>query len=318
MQETRYNIPNNTHKILLAGEGEANFRMIEAQTGVKLVSREEGLKIISEDVGSIRQAIEILDRMRLALKQGADLDSFLVRRILEPESTTIPQSGEEYEPSGVVLMRNRFGQPVQPRTDGQLELVQMAEKHDVVFANGPAGTGKTFLAVAMAVAALEQKQVERIFLVRPAVEAGENLGFLPGDLKEKIAPYLRPIYDALQELLPRDKLRTYNDGNAIEIAPLAYMRGRTLKRAFIILDEAQNTTIPQMKMFLTRLGPNSKAIITGDESQIDLGPRDRSGFSHALQLLADVPGIAQVHLSASEVLRHKLVQQIIEAYETVQ
>ncbi|MBR3851729.1 MAG: PhoH family protein, partial [Fibrobacter sp.] len=213
------------------------------------------------------------------------------------------------------IIRNRFGISIGPKTPSQAELVKAVEKNDVIFAKGPAGTGKTFLAVALAVASLERNEAERICLVRPAVEAGESLGFLPGDLKEKIAPYLRPIHDSLSELLPPEKLRRYEETGAIEVAPLAYMRGRTLKRAFIILDEAQNTTIPQMKMFLTRLGPHSKAIITGDTSQVDLAQGQKSGLEHAMTILNGIRGIAQVEFTATDVLRHPLVKDILSAYE---
>ena len=196
------------------------------------------------------------------------LDASQLERMLGPKETS-EASYTELIPDSPVF-RNRFGISVSAKTPAQAELVKAVEKNDIIFAKGPAGTGKTFLAVTLAVASLERGEAERICLVRPAVEAGESLGYLPGDLKEKIAPYLRPIHDSLSELLPAEKLKRYEETGAIEVAPLAYMRGRTLKRAFIILDEAQNTTIAQMKMFLTRLGPHSKAIITGDTSQIDL------------------------------------------------
>jgi phosphate starvation-inducible PhoH-like protein len=185
----------------------------------------------------------------------------------------------------------------------------------VVFAVGPAGTGKTYLAIAMAIAALQRREVDRLVLVRPAVEAGEELGFLPGDLKEKIAPYLQPMIDALQELLPRARFKEYMETGVIETAPLAYMRGRTLKRCFAILDEAQNATVPQMRMFLTRLGVSSRAIVTGDHTQVDLPMRTTSGLQHACETLAGVSGIAQVFLRSSDQMRHPLVQAIIDAYD---
>jgi phosphate starvation-inducible PhoH-like protein len=185
----------------------------------------------------------------------------------------------------------------------------------LVFALGPAGTGKTYIAVALAVRALKNREVKRIIITRPAVEAGENLGFLPGDLQEKLDPYLRPIYDALQDMVPPEKLRYYQETRAIEIAPLAYMRGRTLHDAFVLLDEAQNTTSEQIKMFLTRMGPNAKVIITGDQTQVDLPIRQKSGLTEALQVLEGVKGIATVRLGGNDVIRHKLVKAIIEAYE---
>ncbi len=201
------------------------------------------------------------------------------------------------------------------KTDNQKRLVEAAEKHDLVFAIGPAGTGKTYTAVAIAVRALKNKEVKKIIITRPAVEAGENLGFLPGDLKEKIDPYLRPIYDALDDMIPAEKLKFYTENRIIEIAPLAYMRGRTLNNAFILLDEAQNTTTMQMKMFLTRMGPTSKAIITGDRSQIDLPNRQKSGLVESVDILKDIKGIAFVELDGRDVVRHRLVREIITAYD---
>ncbi len=312
-QEIRYTLPDQ-QKILLAGESEAVFRMIEKRFGVEIQSRLPGLILKAPAGGDLPGAIAFLDRLKLGLRQGADTSVHRIRRLLDDSF-----AGNATDPvilgSGLSpILRNRYGQPVQPRTEGQSRLVDAVRNHDVVFVNGAAGTGKTFLAVALAVAHLEERQVERICLVRPAVEAGESLGYLPGDLKEKIAPYLRPIFDTLNELIPPERLKQYNDQGQIEVAPLAYMRGRTLKRAFIILDEAQNTSIAQMKMFLTRLGTGSKAIITGDSTQIDLGPRERSGFGHAMQLLSSVPGIACMEFQQSEVLRHRLVQDILQAY----
>ncbi|MEO7209532.1 MAG: PhoH family protein, partial [Chitinophagaceae bacterium] len=197
----------------------------------------------------------------------------------------------------------------------QKQMVQATEKNDILFAVGPAGMGKTYTAVALAVRALKNKAVKKIILTRPAVEAGENLGFLPGDLKEKIDPYLRPLYDALDDMIPADKLGYYMSTRTIEIAPLAYMRGRTLDHAFIILDEAQNANDLQLKMFLTRIGPHAKAIITGDPTQIDLPRNQRSGLEKAIRILQNIPGIAHVQLDEEDVVRHKLVKAIIKAYE---
>lgn len=207
------------------------------------------------------------------------------------------------------------GEAIKPRTANQRKLVEAAMNNDMVFALGPAGTGKTFLAVALAVRALKNKQVKKIIITRPAVEAGENLGFLPGDLKEKIDPYLRPVYDALEDLIPIEKLKFYQERNIIEIAPIAFMRGRTLNHAFILIDEAQNTTAMQMKMILTRLGPHSQMIITGDRSQIDLPRKQRSGLVEALKILQGVEGIGIVELHERDVVRHKLVKKIIAAYD---
>jgi phosphate starvation-inducible protein PhoH and related proteins len=217
-----------------------------------------------------------------------------------------------------VLVYGNRGMVIKVRTENQRKMVQAAAENDLVFAVGPAGTGKTYTAVAIAVKALKDKEVKKIIITRPAVEAGENLGFLPGDLKEKIDPYLRPIYDALDDMVPPDKLKLMLESRTIEIAPLAYMRGRTLNNAFILLDEAQNTTSMQLKMFLTRMGAKSKTIITGDQTQIDLPKSQTSGLNEGLQILQGIRGIAFVQLDGSDVLRHRLVKDIIKAYEKVQ
>ena len=213
-----------------------------------------------------------------------------------------------------ILVFGTRGFKIAPKTKNQKSLVESAQKNDLVFAIGPAGTGKTYISVALAVRALKNKEVKKIIITRPAVEAGENLGFLPGDLKEKIDPYLRPIYDALNDMIPSEKLRYYRENGVIEIAPLAYMRGRTLNNAYILLDEAQNTTPMQIKMFLTRMGPESKVIVTGDRSQIDLPKKTRSGLVEALTVLKDVKGIGFVELNDKDVVRHKLVKDIVNAY----
>lgn len=214
-----------------------------------------------------------------------------------------------------VIVHGPNGLMVRARTPNQKKLVSLADDNDILFAIGPAGTGKTYTAVALAVRALKDKMVKRIILTRPAVEAGENLGFLPGDLKEKIDPYLRPLYDALDDMLPIEKLNLYMQNRVIEIAPLAFMRGRTLDHAFIILDEAQNATDAQIKMFLTRIGPSAKCIITGDLTQIDLPRNQTSGLFTSLRILKDIDGIGTVFLNESDVVRHKLVKQIIRAYD---
>ncbi|MCE6992195.1 PhoH family protein [Dyadobacter sp. CY323] len=224
-----------------------------------------------------------------------------------------PVAGEEND-ADVILYGNK-GLVIKAKTKNQKLLVEQAGKFDLVFAVGPAGTGKTYTAVAIAVRALKNKEVRKIIITRPAVEAGENLGFLPGDLKEKIDPYLRPIYDALDDMIAPEKLKLYLESRVIEIAPLAYMRGRTLNNAFILLDEAQNTTPMQMKMFLTRMGPSSKAIITGDKSQIDLPKNLKSGLIDSLAVLKGIKGISFVELDGSDVVRHRLVKDILAAYE---
>ncbi len=224
-------------------------------------------------------------------------------------TTDVPVADDE------VLVYGTKGVVVRARTANQKKLVEAAEQSDLVFAVGPAGTGKTYTAVAIAVRALKNKEVKKIIITRPAVEAGENLGFLPGDLKEKIDPYLRPIYDALDDMIPAEKLKFYVENRIIEIAPLAYMRGRTLNNAFILLDEAQNTTPMQMKMFLTRMGPTSKAIITGDRSQIDLPHKQKSGLIESVAILKNIKGITFVELDGRDVVRHRLVKEIVAAYD---
>lgn len=230
----------------------------------------------------------------------------------------ISQEKQEFvpddSPDGILLYGTK-GNPIKMRTVNQQRLVQLVKDNDLVFALGPAGTGKTYVSVAMAVKALKNKQVKKIIITRPAVEAGENLGFLPGDLKEKIDPYLRPIYDALGDMIQFEKLQYYMEREIIEIAPLAYMRGRTLNNAFILLDEAQNTTPMQMKMFLTRMGPESKMIVTGDVSQIDLPRNQQSGLKEAAHILNNVPGIGFIELTEKDVVRHRLVRDIIQAYQ---
>lgn len=228
------------------------------------------------------------------------------------------QNGEGHDHNSEVIIYGQKGTPIRPRTDNQKALVAAVAKNDLVFAVGPAGTGKTYVSVALAVRALKNKEVKKIIITRPAVEAGENLGFLPGDMQEKIDPYLRPIYDALDDMVPPEKLKYYQENRIIEIAPLAYMRGRTLNNAFVLLDEAQNTTMSQIKMFLTRMGPNSKIIITGDRSQIDLPKTQKSGLIEALKVLKGVKGIGTVVLDSADVMRHELVKDIIHAFEKLE
>jgi phosphate starvation-inducible protein PhoH and related proteins len=236
-----------------------------------------------------------------------------VQNLISKEAEMMLPNGEGSSSDDVIIYGTK-GTSIKPKTVNQARLVEQVQANDLVFALGPAGTGKTYISVAMAVRALKNKNVKKIIITRPAVEAGENLGFLPGDLKEKIDPYLRPIYDALGDMIPYEKLQYYMEREIIEIAPLAYMRGRTLNNAFILLDEAQNTTPMQMKMFLTRMGPDSKMIVTGDTSQIDLPRNQRSGLKEAVRILNEVKGIGFVELSEKDVVRHRLVRDIIEAY----
>lgn len=214
-----------------------------------------------------------------------------------------------------IIVYGNYGKIIRAKTPNQIKLVKESRKNDIVFAVGPAGTGKTYTAVALAVAALKNKEVKRIILTRPAVEAGESLGFLPGDLKEKIDPYLRPLYDGLRDMIPSEKLKMYIEDFTIEVAPLAFMRGRTLDNAFIILDEAQNCTVPQLKMFLTRIGPSAKCIITGDQTQIDLPKNQKSGLGVAISLLEHIKGISVIRLTVVDVIRHRLVKKIISAFK---
>lgn len=234
----------------------------------------------------------------------------LERLVKSDEQTIMRDAGKDD-----VLVHGPGGHRVMARTPNQHKLVEAIKENDMVFAVGPAGTGKTYTAVAMAVRALKDKRVKKIILTRPAVEAGENLGFLPGDLKEKLDPYLQPLYDALTDMLPYDKVAEHMEKGVIEVAPLAFMRGRTLDKAFVILDEAQNSSIPQMKMFLTRMGRDAKFIITGDESQVDLPNKQKSGLAHALKALNNVDGISTIRLKGVDVMRHRLVRTIISAFE---
>ncbi|CAN5230332.1 PhoH family protein [soil metagenome] len=236
----------------------------------------------------------------------------LAEKLESGEEITRPDFKQE---TGDIILHTHTGEAITAKTQGQRNIVRQSEKNDILFSIGPAGTGKTYTSVALAVRALKERKVKRIILARPAVEAGENLGFLPGDLKEKIDPYLRPLYDALEEMIEYDKLEFQLSKNVIEIAPLAYMRGRTLNNAFVILDEAQNATNTQMKMFLTRIGFNSRAIITGDITQTDLPRKKESGLITIQNILKDIDGISFVYLDQSDVVRHKLVRDIIDAYD---
>ncbi len=311
-----FNLPaTDDEKIQLAGEGEKNFIGVERTYKVKLLTRNPGITIQAHEEAKVKSAHEALERMRDAMRTGHQLTDFYVSEILAGSSVGEGKPGDFTPHLEKPILMDRFGKPVQPKTRGQARFISVIKQHDIVLAAGPAGTGKTFLAVAMAVQALEKKLVERIILVRPAVESGESLGFLPGAIGEKIGPYMRPLYDSLSIMMSGERLKEYEDGNAIEIAPLAYMRGRTLGKCFIILDEAQNTSISQMKMFLTRIGIGSKAVLTGDESQVDLDKFEKSGFAHARKILSGIEGIGQIELTVEDVVRHRLVRDIIKAYE---
>lgn len=275
----------------------------------KIVSRGNEI-LIQGNASEILQINDILNSLVQHYHKYGKVTHDNVQAYIKRESDLSQQAMDDE-----VLVYGTKGAVIKPKTANQKELVKEVKEKDLVFAIGPAGTGKTYISVAMAVKALKNKEVKKIIITRPAVEAGENLGFLPGDLKEKIDPYLRPIYDALDEMIPAEKLRYYQENRVIEIAPLAYMRGRTLNNAFILLDEAQNTTTMQMKMFLTRMGPNSKVIVTGDRSQVDLPQKQKSGLAESIAILKDVEGIGVVELDAKDVVRHRLVKKIITAYD---
>lgn len=281
---------------------------------LKIVARGNKIKAYGDD-----DVLEEFDRRISMLLEHATkynkLDENVIERVL------LSRNKEEYETpasSGEVLVHGLSGKPIRAQTANQRKLVALMGKNDMVFAVGPAGTGKTYTGVALAVKALKDKEVKRIILTRPAVEAGENLGFLPGDLKEKLDPYMQPLYDALRDMIPAEKLASHLETGVIQIAPLAFMRGRTLDNAFVILDEAQNTTHAQMKMFLTRMGKNAKFMITGDPGQIDLPRRVISGLKEALLVLKDVKGIGIVYLDDKDVIRHRLVKEVIAAYKNIE
>jgi Phosphate starvation-inducible protein PhoH, predicted ATPase len=279
---------------------------------LKILSRGTQLKL-SGAPEQIQAAKEKINLVIAYLERNGSMSNNYFDQILGGDDTEVIDNFIERNPNEVLVFGPN-GKSVRARTANQKKLVQEAEKNDILFVIGPAGTGKTYTAVALAVRALKNKQVKKIILTRPAVEAGESLGFLPGDLKEKIDPYLRPLYDALDDMIPADKLGYFMSTRAIEIAPLAYMRGRTLDNAFIILDEAQNATDLQLKMFLTRIGANAKAIITGDMTQVDLPKNQRSGLKTATRILRNIPGIGYIELDEDDVVRHRLVKAIIKAY----
>jgi phosphate starvation-inducible PhoH-like protein len=280
---------------------------------LKILSRGTQLKI-SGAPEQIETAKEKIDLIVQYLQRNGHLSENYFEQIIGGDDPETVDNFIEQNPNDILVFGPN-GKTVRARTQNQKKLVQAVDRNDIVFAIGPAGTGKTYTAVALAVRALKNKLVKKIILTRPAVEAGESLGFLPGDLKEKIDPYLRPLYDALDDMIPADKLGYYMSTRTIEIAPLAYMRGRTLDHAFIILDEAQNTNDLQLKMFLTRIGANAKAIITGDPTQVDLPRNMRSGLEKSTRILKSIEGIAHIELTEEDVVRHRLVKAIIKAYE---
>lgn len=297
---------------MLFGEFDKNLKLIESELTVQLITRGDTLKIIGDEE-SVKKALKALENIETVLQKNLTLTEQDVRYAVSMALDGVDYDASQMGDSFVCVTAS--GKPIRAKTMGQKAYVDSVRKNTIVFGIGPAGTGKTYLAVALAVDAFRKKQVSRIILTRPAVEAGEKLGFLPGDLQNKVDPYLRPLYDSLGDMLGAEGYQKYFEKGLIEIAPLAYMRGRTLDDAFIILDEAQNTTPEQMKMFLTRIGFGSRALITGDITQIDLPDGKRSGLKVAMKILKNIEGLDFVYLTSKDIVRHPLVQKIIDAYE---
>jgi len=297
---------------LLFGQNDVILRIIESRLGAKIVARGDRIAVEGQPA-IVDKTIRVLSDMVTRIRQG----EFITEQYVNYAIAMVQENG--YGPATDInteaLISSSLKKIIKPKTVGQKTYVEAVDKNGIVFVIGPAGTGKTYLAVAMAVAELKAKKVERIVFTRPAVEAGESLGFLPGDIRAKVDPYLRPVYDALYDMLPPDKIRKMLELGIIEIAPLAFMRGRTLNEAFLVLDEAQNTTSPQMKMFLTRMGEKSKAVITGDITQIDLPDNRVSGLVRVQKILTGIAGIEFIYLTEKDVVRHRLVQDIIKAYD---
>ena len=294
--------------VVFYGACNANMRMMKSlYPKLRILARDNVVKVMGADE-DLRAFEGLFNKM---------IDHCVRYNALEEEDIVMLLNGTKTKEESAehVIVYSTMGKPIKARTENQVRLVQACEHNDMVFAVGPAGTGKTYVSIAIAVRALKKKEIRKIILSRPAVEAGEKLGFLPGDMKDKIDPYLQPLYDALEEMIPPAKLQEYMDSNIIQIAPLAFMRGRTLNDAVVILDEAQNTTSSQIKMFMTRMGQNTKMIITGDCTQIDLPYSQKSGLIEAMRILGNVDGVAFVNLDKSDIVRHRLVSQIVAAYE---
>lgn len=295
--------------VVFFGVNNANLRLLRALCPkLRIIGRDNVLKVMGgeEEMAAFEETFHAMEHHCSKFNRLAEEDII----------TLVKRRVAEREPDEGAIVYSTGGKPITARTENQRRLVEAYSRNDMLFAVGPAGSGKTYTAIALAVRALKNKEIKKIILSRPAVEAGEKLGFLPGDMKEKIDPYLQPLYDALQEMIPAVKLQEYLATNVIQIAPLAFMRGRTLNDAVVILDEAQNTTTAQIKMFLTRMGWNTKMIVTGDRTQIDLPASQRSGLTEALRILAGIPGIAFIEMTKKDIVRHKLVTRIVEAYET--
>ena len=311
----------NVNPVVIWGANNEYFEIIKKHfPKIKIVARGTDLKILGDEAEINNFKLKFEEILNHAEKFQSlntnDLEQILGSKISSNQETEVnsPRSGGGGDP--IVFGPN--GIVVKARTANQRRMVESINTNDIIFAIGPAGTGKTYTAVALAVRALKNKEIKRIILTRPAVEAGENLGFLPGDLKEKIDPYLRPLYDALDDMIPAEKLKAFLENRTIEIAPLAFMRGRTLDNCFVILDEAQNSTDMQLKMFLTRMGPTAKFMVTGDVTQIDLPRKQQSGLNTALRILGDIKGIDIIYLNGDDVVRHKLVKNILRAYGDIQ
>ena len=312
MYEETVHIDRLEHAVSLFGSYDENVKLLERTFRVNIITRSSEIKIAGEEE-SVRKTVRAINSMLAVIRRGDTLSEQSVRYCISLVEDNIERQWEN-TPDECICITSK-GKPVKPKTIGQSNYVKAIAGHSITFGVGPAGTGKTYLAVAMAVAAFRRGEVERIILTRPAVEAGEKLGFLPGDLQSKIDPYLRPLYDALFDMLGAESHQRYLERGTIEVAPLAYMRGRTLDDSFIILDEAQNTSREQMKMFLTRLGFRSKMVINGDVTQIDLPDGKKSGLSQVIRILDGIEDIAVVRFDGRDVVRHRLVQDIIRAYE---
>jgi phosphate starvation-inducible protein PhoH and related proteins len=308
MMESTLSVVSSQALLTLFGACDQHLRRIRNALGVSITARDDRIRVVGPEP-AVASATEVLEQLQACASRLGTLSDDDVTRVLAGV-----QNGQAPGDHASIEVF-RAGRQIRARTPGQARYIEAIRQHDIVMCFGPAGTGKTYLAVAMAVAALKRESIRKIVLVRPAVEAGESLGFLPGDLQAKINPYLRPLLDALHEMMDHDLIARYTEEDLIEVIPLAYMRGRTLNEAFIILDEAQNTTVSQMKMFLTRMGTGSKIVVSGDVTQIDLPPRMHSGLIDALTRLRGIEGIAAVKLTASDIVRHPLVQKIVSAYE---
>ena len=306
-------IQNNAEVQALFGESDTFLKIIEEDFNVRVVLKSDSIAVLGENIKEVNRVVTVLESLLHRIRKGERIQATDVNYVIRASASDEPNVINDSPVESIPVFSKRG--VIRPKTAGQKHYVEAIKNNDLVFGIGPAGTGKTYLAMAMAVSALKNGQVSRIILTRPAVEAGERLGFLPGDIAAKVDPYLRPLYDALYDMMPPDTLDNYIERNIIEVAPIAFMRGRTLNNSFVVLDEAQNATIEQMKMFLTRLGFDSKAVVTGDITQTDLPTHKVSGLADAQDILGGIKGIEFIYFSKVDVVRHELVQRIIEAYE---